>query len=163
MEEEETKLAQNENDQDDGGEEELSSDDVKEDLEKQKEMIREEDVEENPEKQKETIPEKDVSDKEPLQELQEQQPSTGETSLDLILDIPLQITIELGRTRMTVQDLLQLGQGSIIELNKVAGEPMEVFVSEKLVARGEVVRINEKLGIRLIDIVTPQERIENLS
>ncbi len=147
MEEEETKLAQNENDQDDGGDEELSWDDVKEDLEKQKEMIREE----------------DGSDKEPLQELQEQQPSTGETSLDLILDIPLQITIELGRTRMTVQDLLQLGQGSIIELNKVAGEPMEVFVSEKLVARGEVVRINEKLGIRLIDIVTPQERIENLA
>jgi flagellar motor switch protein FliN/FliY len=145
--EEETKFAQNENVQDDGGEEELSWDDVKEDLEKQKEMIREE----------------DVSDKEPLQELQEQQPSTGETSLDLVLDIPLQITIELGRTRMTIQELLKLGQGSIIELNKVAGEPMEVFVSEKLVARGEVVRINEKLGIRLIDIVTPQERIENLA
>jgi flagellar motor switch protein FliN/FliY len=152
MADEEVNIAQNQNDQGDESEEELSWDDVKEDLEKQKEMINE----------------PDMTEKQPLQELQQQQPppqpppSTGETSLDLILDIPLHITIELGRTRMTIQELLQLGQGSIIELNKVAGEPMEVFVSEKLVARGEVVRINEKLGIRLIDIVTPQERIENL-
>ncbi len=147
MADEEENIAQNPNDQGDESEEELSWDDVKEDLEKQKEMINE----------------PDMTEKQPLQELQQQPPpSTGETSLDLILDIPLHITIELGRTRMTIQELLQLGQGSIIELNKVAGEPMEVFVSEKLVARGEVVRINEKLGIRLIDIVTPQERIENL-
>lgn len=146
MADEEANVAQNENDQGDEGEEELSWDDVKEDLEKQKEMINE----------------PDITEKEPLQELKQQAPPTGQTSLDLILDIPLLITIELGRTRMTVQELLQLGQGSIIELNKVAGEPMEVLISEKLVARGEVVRINEKLGIRLIDIVTPQERIENL-
>jgi len=82
--------------------------------------------------------------------------------LDLILDIPLRVSVELGRTRMLVNDLLQLGQGSVIELNKLAGEPLEVLVNDKLVARGEVVVVNEKFGIRLTDIISPIERIEKL-
>jgi flagellar motor switch protein FliN/FliY len=82
--------------------------------------------------------------------------------LDMILDIPLRVSVELGRTRMLVNDLLQLGQGSVIELNKLAGEPLEVLVNEKLVARGEVVVVNEKFGIRLTDIISPIERIEKL-
>lgn len=82
--------------------------------------------------------------------------------LELILDIPLKVSVELGRTRMLVNDLLQLGQGSVIELSKLAGEPLEVLVNEKLVARGEVVVVNEKFGIRLTDIISPIERIEKL-
>lgn len=83
-------------------------------------------------------------------------------SLDFILDIPLKITVELGRTRMLIRELLQLGQGSVIELNKLAGEPLEILVNEKLIARGEVVVVNEKFGIRLTDIISPIERIEQL-
>ena len=83
-------------------------------------------------------------------------------NLDLILDIPLRVTVELGRTRMLVRDLLNLGQGSVIELNKLAGEPMEILVNEKLIARGEAVVVNEKFGVRLTDIISPTERIEQL-
>ncbi|MBI5183074.1 MAG: flagellar motor switch protein FliN [Nitrospinae bacterium] len=83
-------------------------------------------------------------------------------NLDLILDIPLKVTVELGRTRMLINDLLQLGQGSVIELNKLAGEPLEVLVNYKLIARGEVVVVNEKFGVRLTDIIAPIERIEQL-
>ena len=83
-------------------------------------------------------------------------------NLDLLLDIPLEITAELGRTRMIVNDLLQLGQGSVIELNKLAGEPLEILVNHKLIARGEVVVVNEKFGIRLTDIISPMERIKQL-
>ena len=76
--------------------------------------------------------------------------SSGETkSLDLILDIPLTVTVELGRSKMLINDLLQLGQGSVIELTKLVGEPLEVLVNQKLVARGEVVVVNEKFGVRL--------------
>ena len=82
--------------------------------------------------------------------------------LEMILDIPLKVSVELGRTKMLVNDLLQLGQGSVIELSKLAGEPLEVLVNEKLVARGEVVVVNEKFGIRLTDIISPIERIEKL-
>ncbi len=83
-------------------------------------------------------------------------------SLDLLLDVPLEITAELGRTRMIINDLLQLGQGSVIELNKLAGEPLEILVNQKLIARGEVVVVNEKFGIRLTDIISPMERIKQL-
>ena len=83
-------------------------------------------------------------------------------SLDFILDIPLKITAELGRARMSVRDILQLAQGSVIELSKFAGEPLEVLVNDKLIARGEVVVVNEKFGIRLTDIISPVERIEQL-
>lgn len=83
-------------------------------------------------------------------------------NLELILDIPLKVTVELGRTRMVVSELLNLGQGSVIELNKLAGEPMEVLVNNKLVARGEAVVVNEKFGVRLTDIISPSERVEQL-
>ena len=84
-------------------------------------------------------------------------------SLDLILDIPLTVTCELGRSKMLINDLLQLGQGSVIELTKLAGEPLEVLVNQKLVARGEVVVVNEKFGVRLTDIVSPMERVQSLA
>ncbi|MCB0419163.1 MAG: flagellar motor switch protein FliN [Bdellovibrionales bacterium] len=79
-----------------------------------------------------------------------------------ILDIPLKVSVELGRARMLVQDLLDLHKGSVLELNKLAGEPLEVLVNDKIVARGEVVVVNEKFGIRLTDIVSHTERIRQL-
>ena len=84
-------------------------------------------------------------------------------SLDLILDIPLTVSVELGRSKMLINDLLQLGQGSVIELTKLVGEPLEVLVNQKLVARGEVVVVNEKFGVRLTDIVSPMERVQSLA
>ena len=83
-------------------------------------------------------------------------------NLDFILDIPLSVSVELGRAKIVIKDLLQLGQGSVMELDKLAGEPLEVLVNGKLVARGEVVVVNEKFGIRLTDIISPLERIETL-
>lgn len=83
-------------------------------------------------------------------------------NLNLILDIPLRVTVELGRTKMPVSELLNLTQGSVIELNKLAGEPMEVYVNDKLIARGEAVLVNDKFGVRLIDIISPAERVEQL-
>lgn len=83
-------------------------------------------------------------------------------NLNLILDIPLRVSVELGRTKMAVSELLNLTQGSVIELSKMAGEPMEVFVNDKLIARGEAVVVNDKFGVRLTDIVSPTERIEQL-
>lgn len=88
--------------------------------------------------------------------------STQDRNLDMILDIPLKVTVELGRTKMAVSELLNLGQGSVIELSKLAGEPMEVLVNDKLVARGEAVVVNEKFGIRLTDIISKSDRIEQL-
>ena len=87
----------------------------------------------------------------------------GHQNLDLLLDIPLEITAELGRAKMIINDLLQLGQGSVIELNKLAGEPLEIMVNQKLIARGEVVVVNEKFGIRLTDVISPLERIKQLT
>ena len=83
-------------------------------------------------------------------------------NIEIVLDIPLQVTVQIGSTRMLIRELLQLGQGSVIELNKLAGEPMEVLVNNKLVARGEVVVVNEKFGIRLTDVVSPNQRIQQL-
>lgn len=83
-------------------------------------------------------------------------------NIDFILDIPLQVSVEIGRTRMLVNELLQLGQGSVIELEKLAGEPVEILVNQKLIARGEVVVINEKFGVRLTDIISPLDRIKQL-
>ena len=87
---------------------------------------------------------------------------TSNNNLELILDIPLRVTVELGRAKMVVSELLNLGQGSVIELNKLAGEPMEILVNDKLVARGEAVVVNEKFGVRLTDIISPKERVEQL-
>ena len=83
-------------------------------------------------------------------------------SLNLILDIPLQVKVELGRKKMLINDLIKLGRGSVIELTKPVGEPLEVLVNDKLVARGEVVVVNEKFGVRLTDIITRMERVETL-
>ncbi|MDR2573507.1 MAG: flagellar motor switch protein FliN [Desulfovibrio sp.] len=92
------------------------------------------------------------------------QPGDGKfkRELDFILDIPLEVSAELGRTRLLINELLQLGQGSVVELNKLAGEPLEVYVNGKLVARGEAVVINEKFGVRLTDIISPIERVKQL-
>ena len=83
--------------------------------------------------------------------------------IDLILDIPVQLTVELGRTKIAIKNLLQLAQGSVVELDGLAGEPMDVFVNGCLIAQGEVVVVNDKFGIRLTDIVTPSERVRRLS
>ncbi len=92
----------------------------------------------------------------------EEENSAPIQSLDFILDIPLKVTVELGRSKMAIREILQLAQGSVVELSKFAGEPLEVLVNEKLVARGEVVVVNEKFGVRLTDIISPVERIEQL-
>ncbi|MCA3211982.1 MAG: flagellar motor switch protein FliN [Burkholderiales bacterium] len=91
--------------------------------------------------------------------------NAGETSqdLDLILDIPVTLTVELGRTKIPIKHILQLAQGSVIELDALAGEPMDVLVNGCLIAQGEVVVVNEKFGIRLTDIVTPSERMRRLN
>lgn len=86
----------------------------------------------------------------------------GINNLDFILDISLQVSVHVGGTRMLIKDLLQLGQGSIIELNKMAGEPMDVLINDKLIARGEVVVVNDKFGIRLTDVLSLSDRVEQL-
>lgn len=114
-------------------------------------------------------PEVTDNNKEAIRELADQIKSGDDAlnklrvqNLDFILDIPLRVSVELGRTKVIIKDLLQLGQGSVLELDKLAGEPLEVLVNGKLIARGEVVVVNEKFGIRLTDIISPLERIESL-
>ena len=82
--------------------------------------------------------------------------------LDLLLDVPLDLSVELGRARMTVQDLLGLGPGSVIELDKIAGEALDILVNDRLVARGEAVVVNDKFGVRITDIVSQSERVARL-
>ena len=97
-------------------------------------------------------------------------PAFGESSgkasmmneLDMILDIPVQISVELGRTKITIKNLLQLAHGSVVELDAMAGEPMDVLVNGTLIAQGEVVVVNDKFGIRLTDIITPSERMRKI-
>lgn len=95
-------------------------------------------------------------------ELKKSGTPSGALDFDFILEIPLNLTVELGRNKMLIRELLQLGQGSVIELTKMAGEPMDIFVNNRLIARGEVVVVNEKFGIRLTDIISPEERINYL-
>lgn len=92
-------------------------------------------------------------------------PGTGGVmnELDMILDIPVQITVELGRTKITIKNLLQLAHGSVVELDAMAGEPMDVLVNGTLIAQGEVVVVNDKFGIRLTDIITPSERMRKIN
>jgi len=97
-----------------------------------------------------------------FEEIQKGETPKPTLDLDFILDIPLFLTVELGRNRMLISELLQLGQGSVVELTKLAGEPMDVYVNQRLIARGEVVVVNEKFGVRLTDIVSPAERINKL-
>lgn len=87
---------------------------------------------------------------------------TADVSLDMILDVPVTLAMEVGRTRISIRNLLQLNQGSVVELDRAAGEPLDVFVNGTLVAHGEVVVINEKFGIRLTDVISPAERVRKL-
>ncbi|GIX47062.1 MAG: hypothetical protein KatS3mg131_1273 [Candidatus Tectimicrobiota bacterium] len=132
------------------GAEEISWEDALEDLERQKQMIREQ---ASAQAAASAAPETPAA------------PATAPATppnLRLILDIPLQVTVELGRRRLLVNDLLQLSQGSVIELSKQIGEPFEVLVNQKPIARGEVVVINDKFGIRITDIISPIERVQQL-
>ena len=113
------------------------------------------------EKSRQPAPRTEVSDPD-FNELQKTGGGKGSLDLDFILDIPLTLTVELGRCRMLINELLQLGQGSVVELQKIAGEPMDIYVNNRLIARGEVVVINEKFGVRLTDIISPAERILKL-
>ena len=85
-----------------------------------------------------------------------------DVDLDFVLDVPLRVSVELGRTKLLVQDLLKLHKGSVVELSKLAGEPLEVLINDRVMARGEVIVVNEKFGIRLTDIVTHAQRIRHL-
>ena len=89
--------------------------------------------------------------------------ATTQNDLDMILDIPVQLTVELGRTKMPIKNLLQLAQGSVVELAGMAGEPLDVLINGFLIAQGEVVVVNDKLGIRLTDVITPSERLRRLN
>lgn len=91
------------------------------------------------------------------------QAGAAASDIDRILDIPVQLTVELGRTKLAIKNLLQLAQGSVVELDGMAGEPMDVLVNGCLIAQGEVVVVNDKFGIRLTDIITPSERIRKLN
>jgi flagellar motor switch protein FliN/FliY len=90
------------------------------------------------------------------------QPQSSEDSLEFILDIPVKVSVEVGRTRILVQDLLKLHKGSVLELAKLAGEPLEVLVNDRVVAKGEVIVMNEKFGVRFTDIVNHEQRIRDL-
>jgi flagellar motor switch protein FliN/FliY len=85
-----------------------------------------------------------------------------QVDLSLLMDVPLQVTVELGRTRMTIESLLKLNQGSVVELNQVIGEPLDILVNNKLMAHGEAVVVKDKFAIRVLDVVSPERRIENL-
>ncbi len=108
-----------------------------------------------------TSEKKEVSSVE-FDEIEKGEVNKTKVDFDFILDIPLTVSVELGRGKMMISELLQLGQGSVIELMKVAGEPLEIFVNRRLIAMGEVVVVNEKFGIRLTDVVSPSERIARL-
>ena len=95
-------------------------------------------------------------------DLKEENKQSTERDIDFLLDIPIEITVRLGSTKMLIKELLQLGQGSVVELDKLAGEPMEILANNRLVARGEVVVVNERFGIRLTDIMSPTERLTQL-
>ena len=140
-------------------EEEISWEDAMEDLEKQKQMIQAS----QKAAQASRVTAKPQAEREEA-ETHLLNPDEGLRSLNLrfLLDIPLQVTVELGRKRLVVHDLLQLNQGSIIELTKQIGEPFEVLVNQKLIARGEVVVINDKFGVRITDIISPTERVQQL-
>jgi flagellar motor switch protein FliN/FliY len=95
---------------------------------------------------------------------QEKPQKNGSEQVDLsyLLDIPLQVAVELGRARLSIENLLKLNQGSVVELDHIVGEPLDIYVNNKLVARGEAVVMKEKFGVRIVDVVSPQHRVENL-
>ena len=90
------------------------------------------------------------------------QKAAQERGIDLLLDVPLQVSVEVGRSKILVRDLLQMQEGSLIELDKLAGQPLDLYVNSRLIARGEAVVVNDKFGLRLTDVVSPSERIEKL-
>ncbi len=109
-------------------------------------------------------PKKPAYQKAPFEDFDEDDipPPREEPNLDVILDIPVTISMEIGRTRINIRNLLQLNQGSVVELDRLAGEPLDVLVNGTLIAHGEVVVVNEKYGIRLTDVISPQERVKKL-
>jgi flagellar motor switch protein FliN/FliY len=88
--------------------------------------------------------------------------NADQVDLSLLMDVPLQVTVELGRARMTIENLLRLNQGSVVELNQMIGEPLNILVNNKLMAHGEAVVVKDKFAIRVLDVVSPERRIENL-
>jgi flagellar motor switch protein FliN/FliY len=88
---------------------------------------------------------------------------TGSQNLDFLLDIPLEVTVELGRTSMIINKMLQLTQGSVVELDKAAGEPVEIFVNDKLLGKGEVIVVNERFGVRITEIISQADRVKNIA
>jgi flagellar motor switch protein FliN/FliY len=119
------------------------------------------DVQDELEKAKRSTAEKEASNVN-FEEIKKSEKKGPSLDVDFILDIPLTVTVELGRSRMLIGELLQLVQGSVVELTKLAGEPMDIFVNNKLIAKGEVVVVNEKFGVRLTDVVSTAERINKL-
>lgn len=98
----------------------------------------------------------------PMTKLDDSSKPRNDVNLDMVLDIPVTISMEIGRTRINIRNLLQLSQGSVVELDRLAGEPMDVLVNDTLIAHGEVVVVNDKFGIRLTDVISPAERIKKL-
>ena len=103
-----------------------------------------------------------VADKASFSEVVDSSLPATDVNLEVVLDIPVNISMEIGRTKISIRNLLQLNQGSVVELDRLAGEPMDVLVNGTLIARGEVVVVNEKFGIRLTDIISPAERVKKL-
>lgn len=106
--------------------------------------------------------ESESASKASFDELTDDSVSGPDVNLDVVLDIPVNLSMEIGRTKISIRNLLQLNQGSVVELERLAGEPMDVLVNGTLIARGEVVVVNEKFGIRLTDIISPAERVKKL-
>jgi flagellar motor switch protein FliN/FliY len=106
--------------------------------------------------------ETEAADAASFNELKDESVAGSDVNLDVVLDIPVNLSMEIGRTRISIRNLLQLNQGSVVELERLAGEPMDVLVNGTLIARGEVVVVNEKFGIRLTDIISPAERVKKL-
>ena len=115
----------------------------------------------------EALAEQQVNDeqaeKDPLPAITAPEPVDPLQDINLIMDIPIQLTVELGRTRMTIKELLRLTQGSIVPLEGLAGEPLDILINHYLIAQGEVVVVNDKYGVRITDIITPSERMRRLS
>lgn len=112
-----------------------------------------------------TLPEQDSASPADLQRLKQDvnvQPGDEVVNLEMILDIPVTISMEVGTARISIRDLLQLNQGSVIELDRMAGEPLDIKVNGTLIAHGEVVVVNERFGIRLTDVISPAERVKKL-
>lgn len=106
--------------------------------------------------------ETEAADAASFNELKDESVAGSDVNLDVVLDIPVNLSMEIGRTKISIRNLLQLNQGSVVELERLAGEPMDVLVNGTLIARGEVVVVNEKFGIRLTDIISPAERVKKL-